>query len=265
VPRVRRREQFGAVPSTNDVVRDWLAAGQPEICVAVADEQTAGRGRNGRTWSAPAGAGLLVSLGFRPVWLPPDRVWRLAAIASLAMADAAEASAGLSAGTVLLKWPNDLVAAADDPAELRKLGGVLGETDGLGTSDPRAVVGLGVNGDWPAAEFPSDLADAMTSLRELAGDRSIDSAALLEAFLSRLEARVDDLHAGRFDADGWAGRQATTGQAIELAMPDGATRSVTGRGVDPESGALRFDDPTTPGRERSVVVGEIRRVRLVRV
>ncbi len=85
-----RQERFAVVGSTNDVVRDWLAAGTPEVCLAVADEQTAGRGREGRTWVAPAGGALLLSLGFRPTWLAPERVWRLAATASLAMAEAAE-------------------------------------------------------------------------------------------------------------------------------------------------------------------------------
>ena len=64
-----RREQFDRVGSTNDVVRSWLAAGTAEVCLAIADEQTAGRGRAGRAWLAPPGAGLLLSLGFRPTWL----------------------------------------------------------------------------------------------------------------------------------------------------------------------------------------------------
>ena len=93
-PVIRRQERFASVGSTNDVVRSWLAAGEPEICLAVADEQTAGRGRNGRIWTAPAGVGLLLSLGFRPNWLAPDRVWRLAATVSLAMAHASEEVAG---------------------------------------------------------------------------------------------------------------------------------------------------------------------------
>ena len=275
--RIRRRERFAAVASTNDVVREWLAAGEPEICVAVADEQTAGRGRNGRTWTAPARAGLLLSLGFRPSWLPADRVWRLAAVASLAMAEAGEAVAGLPSGTVQLKWPNDLVVALDgsgrradaravggDPA-LRKLGGVLGETDGLGTDDPRAVVGLGVNADWRAAEFPRELASTMTSLRAAADDRPIDLPRLLDGFLARLEVRVDDLHAGRFDGAGWAGRQATTGREIELTMPDGTSRRVMARGVDAESGALRVEDAAARDGERPVFVGEIRHVRLAQV
>ena len=70
-PFISRQERFPSVGSTNDVVRAWLADGTPEVCLAVADEQTAGRGRNGRTWLAPPGAGLLCSIGFRPTgWRP---------------------------------------------------------------------------------------------------------------------------------------------------------------------------------------------------
>ena len=136
-----RQEHFAVVGSTNDVVRGWLAAGTPEVCLAVADEQTAGRGREGRTWEAPAGGALLLSLGFRPTWLGPDRVWQLAATVSLAMAASAEAVAGLPEAAIRLKWPNDLVLEGSDG--VRKLAGVLGETDGLGGPDPRAVIGIG--------------------------------------------------------------------------------------------------------------------------
>src|SRR6185503_18578150 len=59
-----RRERFDRVGSTNDVVRAWLGEGTPEVCLAVADEQTAGRGREGREWVAPPGRALLLSLGF---------------------------------------------------------------------------------------------------------------------------------------------------------------------------------------------------------
>ena len=89
-PFLARQERFDVVGSTNDVVRGWLADGVAEVCLAVADEQSAGRGREGRTWTAPAGRALLLSLGFRPTWLAPERVWRLAAVTSLAMADAGE-------------------------------------------------------------------------------------------------------------------------------------------------------------------------------
>ena len=150
---ISRQERFDSVGSTNDVVRTWLAEGTPEVCLAVADEQTAGRGRDGRRWQAPPGTGFLCSIGFRPTWLAPDRAWRLASIVSLAMADAAEEVGGLTDRSVRLKWPNDLVIEAG--SEVRKLGGVLGETIGLGTPDPRVIIGIGVNADWAAADFPA--------------------------------------------------------------------------------------------------------------
>ncbi|MFL5726529.1 MAG: biotin--[acetyl-CoA-carboxylase] ligase [Chloroflexota bacterium] len=265
-PAIGRTEHFGCVASTNDVVRDWLATGEDEICLAFADEQTAGRGRNGRTWTAPPGAGLLLSLGFRPSWLPADRVWRLAAMVSLAMADAAEDVARLPSGTVRLKWPNDLViereGARDDPPAVRKLGGVLGETEGLGTPDPRVVIGMGINADWPVAAFPPDLAGAMTSLRAASDDRPVDRDLLADAFVERVQGRIGALHAGRFDAATWMERQVTTGRELDLIQPDGTIVTAGGTGVDPETGALLVSQD---GRERSVLVGEIRHVRLGRV
>ena len=260
-PTIGRQERFARVASTNDVVRDWLVAGEPEICLARADEQTAGRGRNGRTWTAPPGSGLLVSVGFRPQWLPVDRVWRLAAIVSLAMADAAEAVSGLPNGTVRLKWPNDLMIVGEPGATARKLAGVLGETDGLGTGDPRAVVGIGVNVDWPAETVPPELAATMISLSAAAGSRRVDPTTLYDAFTLRLEARVAALFDGRFDDDAWAGRQVTTGRPIRLELPDGTSENVVARGVDPATGALIVADDDGVA-ERSILVGEIRHVRL---
>ena len=282
IPAIHRRERFASVGSTNDVVRGWLAAGEPEICLAVADEQTAGRGRNGRTWTAPPGAGLLLSLGFRPTWLAPDQAWRLAASVSLAMADAAEEVAGLPDRAVRLKWPNDLVIATDDggralgadriadagtPATVRKLGGVLGETEGLGTDDPRVVVGIGLNADWPAAAFPAELRDTMTSLRAASGERPADPVLLLDAFTSRLETRIEALAGGSFDVADWVDRQVTTGHVIELVRPDGTVETVLARGVDGVGGGLRIGAPTDadPDAERTILVGDIRHVRLAGV
>jgi len=281
-PFFSRQERFPSVGSTNDVVRDWLAAGEPEVCLAVADEQTAGRGRVGRTWVAPAGAALLLSLGFRPDWLAPDRAWRLAATVSLAMADAAEEVAGLPEGAVRLKWPNDLVvetagpgavlaggpdgataiARSAAPLEVRKLGGVLGETEGLGSDDPRVIVGIGVNADWAARDFPPALAATMTSLREASGGRPIDLVLLLDAFTGRLEARVEALRGGYFDVAGWIGRQATTGRDVRLVLPDDREETVRAMAVDPVSGALVVADVDAPGGERQVLNAEVVHARL---
>ena len=277
-PFLAQRESFATVGSTNDVVREWLAAGVPEVCLAVSDEQSTGRGRDRRSWVAPPGAALLLSLGFRPTWLPADQTWRLAAVASLAMADAAECLADLPAGSIRLKWPNDLVvemgktgeraepAEPDEPAEraeragLRKIAGVLGETDGLGTADPRVVIGLGINVDWAPADFPPQMAGSMTSLREVACGRRIDRDLLLDAFLERLESGLAALRAGQFDGTGWADRQSTTGRTIRLMRPD-RDELVRALGVDPVSGALIVEDPAT-GDGRHVLVGEITHVRI---
>ena len=256
-----RREHFSVVGSTNDVVRGWLADGTPEVCLAVADEQTAGRGREGRTWQAPPGTSLLLSLGFRPDWIAPAQVWRLAATVSLAMADAAQEVAGLSEGTIRLKWPNDLVI---ESAGVRKLAGVLGETDGLGGPDPRAVIGLGLNTGWAAADFPPDLAGTMTSLREASPRSQTDDEALLDGFLGRLETRIEAMRHGWFDETGWAERQLTTGRDVELVAPDGVVTTIRALGVDGTTGAMIVEDPGAADGARQVVVGEIRHVRLPR-
>ncbi len=274
-----RRERFGRIASTQDVVRGWLAAGTPEVCLAIADEQTAGRGRAGRGWIAPAGAALLCSLGFRPTWLEASAAWRLAAVTALAMADAAEDAAGLPLGMIRCKWPNDLVvergpgagvAGAPDPISglgaapaVRKLAGILGETEGLGTPNPTAAIGIGINVDWDPAAFPADLAPAMTSLRVEAAGRPVDREALLDGFVDRVEARVEALRSGRFPVDDWGMRQLTTGRIVRLEGHGPAPEDVLAVGVDTRTGALLVADPARPGSERPVHAGEVTRVRLV--
>jgi BirA family biotin operon repressor/biotin-[acetyl-CoA-carboxylase] ligase len=290
-----RHERFGSVPSTNDIVRTWLTEGTAEVCLAVADEQTAGRGRSGRAWVAPSGAALLLSLGFRPSYLAPDRAWRLSAVVALAMIDAAEDLAGLPAGMLKLKWPNDIVVeapAAGAPGEapaggapgrapageapaagapgrapgdgLRKVAGLLGESEGLGTADPLAVIGIGTNVDWRRDGFPAELADSMTSLREASRGRPVSAEGLLEAFLSHLEPRVLGLRDGHFDVAGWHDRQITTGRVVRIDMPDGSSQVVKAVGVDGATGALLVADveETADGAERELLVGEVVHVRL---
>ena len=268
-----RLERFGAVTSTSDVVRDWLADGVPEVCLAVADVQVAGRGRNGRTWIAPVGTGLLASVGLRPAWIPPDLAWRAAATLSLAVAEAAEDVADLPPRTVGLKWPNDLVVEAGGVADgqapgwtdprrdpsgaiaFRKLGGVLAEATGLGSDDPHLVVGLGLNVDWEARHFPAELAPAMTSLRALVG-RPVARDDVLAAFLDRLEPRLDALRGGRFAHDDWTARQVLPGATVRLEGSGDADGEWLVLAVDGASGALVVAEPAAPDGERRVPAGE---------
>jgi biotin-(acetyl-CoA carboxylase) ligase len=198
------------------------------------------------------------------------------------MAEAAEDVAGLPDRSVRLKWPNDLVIATDGTgfalgpagldeagrkATVRKLGGVLGETEGLGSDDPRVVVGIGLNADWPAAAFPAEFAATMSSLRSASGDRPVDAAKLLDAFVSGVETRIEALFSGRFDVADWVERQITTGRRIDLVRPDDRVETVLARGVDGVGGGLRIAAPTEAdaAAERVVFVGEIRHVRLATV
>lgn len=254
-----RIERFGEVESTQPIVRGWLADGTPEVAIATADVQTAGRGRLGRGWTAPSAAALLLSAGFTPPEaLAPRHAWRVAATVALAMIDAAEAAAGLKDDTLWLKWPNDIVAEASDGFP-RKVAGVLGEAVATDQRIGQVVVGIGINAQWPPDAFPAELRQTMTSLHALAGGRPIDRDQLLDEFLARLEPRYLALRDGRFDAGGWSRRQLTTGRDVEVITE---TQTLAGRavGVDPDSGALLLD---TGAARLALDTGEVTRCRLV--
>jgi BirA family biotin operon repressor/biotin-[acetyl-CoA-carboxylase] ligase len=196
-----------------------------------------------------------MSLGFLPGYLDPDRLWRLPAIVALAMADAAEEVAGLPMGMLRLKWPNDIAVVSD--TGVRKLAGILAETEGAGTSDLRAAVGIGVNTDWPASEFPPELTASMTSLREASRGRTVGNSELLVAFLLHLEPRLVGLRDGHFDVAGWHDRQVTTGRNVRVEMPDGTAIEARAVGVDGLSGGLLVEDATAPNGERELLAGEV--------
>lgn len=174
--------------STNADLAALAADGAPEGVVLVADHQTAGRGRLGRTWTAPAGSSLLLSVLFRPA-LPVGHAHALTTAVALAAREACTEVAGITPG---LKWPNDLVVAVPDAdgAE-RKLAGVLAESSLAGAHLDAVVVGIGLNVNWPRA-LPDEIADLATSLNHLAGD-AVDRAGLLAALLVGLDHRYTAL------------------------------------------------------------------------
>ena len=252
---ISRLERFDSVASTQAVVRDWLAAGTDEVCLAVADVQEDGRGRLDRVWQDRPGSALLVSAGFRPASVAATHAWRLPAIASIAMIGAATSLLGPTADRLALKWPNDIVAV--HRGELRKVAGVLTETSLQGDRVATSIVGLGVNVDWARDDYPDDLAASMWSLSEASGRRRIDRDALLEAWLTRLDPLYEELLDGHFDALRWADSQITTGAAVEVDTGAGRVRGVA-VGTDRESGALLVR--TGPGEPLSAIaVGDVLR------
>jgi BirA family transcriptional regulator, biotin operon repressor / biotin---[acetyl-CoA-carboxylase] ligase len=261
--RIARLERLGSVTSTQDVVRAWLAEGQAEVCVAVADEQTAGRGRIGRAWLAPPRKGLLVSLGVRPADLPVERTWQLSAAAALAMLEAAVGVVGETGSRLGIKWPNDLVVV--EAGEVRKLGGILVETE-VTPRRPRsgpaagafgvasAVIGAGVDVQWAAADFPAHLAARMSSLSEVAGG-PVSRDALLGAWLVRFVDHYAALLEGHFATEAWSAAQVTSGARLRIETQSGPIEG-TGLGVDRLTGRLLLHEAGS-GRLVTVDDGEV--------
>lgn len=247
--------------STNTDAMALARGGEPEGVVVVADHQTGGRGRQGRTWMAPPGASLLVTVLLRP----PSRVVGLASMAAgVAMAEAVEQVTGKAPG---LKWPNDLVIPASTAgAADRKLAGILAEADwppgttasgGWRAPAPHerlaVVVGIGINVNWPA-ELPDGLAEIATALNHLVG-HDVDRVELLVAFLRWLEDRYEGLVAGG-SADllaEWRRRSATLGRRVRV---DLGSRDVEGTAVD-VTGEGHLVVETADGERLTFAAGDV--------
>jgi BirA family biotin operon repressor/biotin-[acetyl-CoA-carboxylase] ligase len=181
--------------STNARARELALAGAPGGLVVTAAEQSAGRGRQGRSWFAPAGTALLYSSLLRPLQSRP----LLPLAVPLAVCDAAEAVAPVSCR---VKWPND-VWIGD-----RKLAGVLIES--RAGDDGWAVIGVGMNVAVPATAFPAELEATATSLTAAseAAPAVPDVLRALNAALGRwVDASPEDVLAGFRDRDALAGRR----------------------------------------------------------
>jgi|CXWL01.1.fsa_nt_gi BirA family biotin operon repressor/biotin-[acetyl-CoA-carboxylase] ligase len=238
-------ERFAEIDSTNRWLSDQARAGAPSGLVAVADAQSAGRGRLGRSWTAPAGGSLLVSVLLRPT-LALDRWHLITAAAGLA---AAEAVTRLTDGSVAprLKWPNDLVLSQG------KLAGILAER-----ADDALVVGMGLNIDWPSV--PEELTGIATAI-SLAGASSVPSRdVLLVAWLRRWHGWLTIL-----DAPAGAQRvraayehmSATLGTEVRIQLPNETFEGTATAFTD--SGHLVLD--TALGR-REISAGDLIHLRV---
>jgi BirA family transcriptional regulator, biotin operon repressor / biotin---[acetyl-CoA-carboxylase] ligase len=163
-----------SVESTNTALAEAAADGAPHASVLVAEEQTAGRGRLGRNWTAPARSGLFTSILLRPELPPVSWTW-LPLLAGLAAREAVARASQLEIG---LKWPNDLVVAEGELAD-RKLGGILCETVPGATA---VVVGIGINVTLREHELPVPQAASLALAGAVSSDRDTLLRALLRSF-----------------------------------------------------------------------------------
>ena len=210
------------VGSTMDLARDAARHGAPEGTLALADEQTAGRGRLGRTWVTPPAANLASTLLLRP---PRSVLREIAMIAPLAVCDAMQDVAGVRAD---IKWPNDVQIAR------KKAAGILIETDLTDEASPRVLVGAGINVNFDPREH-AEIRDIATSLRVETG-RDVDREELLASYLLQFEQLYDAAISGVSPRTRWRDRLITLGQPVHASWPGGSADGVADD-VD-DSGAL---------------------------
>ncbi len=219
--------------STNDLARELAINGAATGTIVIADEQTAGRGRTGRTWSAPAGSALLCSAILRPL---EQNHLLLPLAVPLAVCDAAEALAPVECQ---VKWPNDVWLSE------RKLAGVLIEARPPGW----AVIGIGLNLSIPDDEFPDDLRWPATSL-----GHGVSPAEALEALrdaLGRWTVANPEEVAAAFEA-----RDALRGREIawEGAGGSGSQGEGVAEGIDARGNLIAVTDA---GERVSLGAGEV--------
>ena len=243
----RAVEGYVSIGSTNERAAAWARDGAAEGSVVIAEEQTTGRGRHGRTWTAAPEQNLMFSLVLRPV-LPADRLGLITVAGAVAVANTLEDFAAPLRATI--KWPNDVLLRE------RKCCGMLLESSFSGhrTGPPDFVilgVGLNVNQD----RFPSELSDRAISLKQ-AARRPIERAPLFAELLYQLE----QCYCSLFEDDGAGVRSAYEArlqrldQSVTLRATDtdapvrGVVRGIT------EAGALRLE---TNGQIKTFHAGEV--------
>lgn len=234
---------FDETDSTNVQAARLAREGAPEGTLVVAERQTAGRGRLGRTWVSPARLNLYASFILRPD-LGPSEAPRLALAAAVGLA---RTLAPLAPGLVAIKWPNDCLLDG------RKTAGILMEMDAELDRVRSVVLGIGVNLNADRDAFPPELRATATSVR-LATGRTVDRVAFTAALAGHLEAVYDRVVGGDFAAvvREWETYSCLTGRRVTIAAGAERTTGVV-RGLDAE-GRLVLDGP---GGIEHVVAGDV--------
>jgi BirA family biotin operon repressor/biotin-[acetyl-CoA-carboxylase] ligase len=244
----------GSTGSTNSDLVALAASGAPGGAVLIAEEQTSGRGRLDRRWTAPARSGIFLSMLLRPgsdgAGVPKERWGWLPLLVGVAAASALSHTAEVE---VRLKWPNDLLVAVD--GEERKLGGILAELTG-----DAVVVGLGLNVSLRAAELPVPGAGSLA----LAGAAVTDRETLLRSLLRVFADLYADWSAAGGDPEAsglrpaYAAQCATIGRPVRVELP--GDRELLGEAVAVD-GDGRLVVRSADGVERPVGAGDVVHVR----
>ncbi len=237
-PLGRPRLHLRSTDSTNERARALAAAGAPDGTLVTAAEQSAGRGRQGRSWAAPAGSSLLMSLLLRE----PARLLPL--IAAVAVCD-------VTGADTKIKWPNDVVVARD--GRLAKLAGILVEGR---VQEGWAVLGIGINVAVAVEDLPADLHGRAATLARRREDVEPLLAELLAALEMRLAAPATEVLAAWGARDALRGKRIAWGTApsVAAAAPAAPPTAGVARGIDGEGRLLVELDG---GGRTALMAGEV--------
>ena len=233
---------FESIDSTTPRAKELAFQGAPHGTVLIADHQTGGRGRRGRSFHSPAGSGIYMSVILRP-HCPPSELMHLTCAAAVALCDAVENSCGFRPG---VKWTNDLVYSQ------RKLAGILTELgfDNQGHVD-WAIVGMGINCTQAESQFPEEIRSMAGSLASVSGksiDRTKVAAAMMDA-LYRMNLTEKEKILAQYRAN-----CVTLGKEVSVVRADGIVHHCTALDIDDE-GALIVRH--TDGHLETVSSGEV--------
>jgi len=228
------------IDSTNLFTKQMAVAGAPEGTLVLAEEQTGGRGRRGRSWLSPGKENLLFSVLLRPA-LPPERVFSLTMILALAAVDAVKTLSGLLPA---IKWPNDLYAG------MRKLGGILTEFSVTHQQVDWVILGLGLN----VNRRPEELAAQATCVLEETGSRVLRNHLLVE-ILKGLETAYREILSGNIEPfhRRWNEACFILGREVEI---ESSRERIQGKALRIErDGALILE--TKEGASKRIVAGDV--------
>lgn len=236
---------FESIDSTNTYAKQIALQGAPHGTVIVADRQTGGRGRLGRSFHSPGGQGVYLSALLRPE-CPPEKLMHLTCAVAVAMCEAVHAACGIRPG---IKWTNDLVFGK------RKLGGILTELSvdsktGLVSS---AVIGIGINCCQQSGDFPEEIRQIATSLAMETG-KTVDRSALIAAMIRSLQEMDRGLLLEKAAIlKVYRASCVTLGQSVSILRADTVTHG-TALDIDEDGGLLvRMED----GSVQTVASGEV--------
>jgi len=239
----RKVYAYRSVKSTNDIAAELAQAGEPEGTIVTAEQQTKGRGRLGRSWHSPPERGIYVSIILKPRFAP-GKAPGLAIMTSVALADAVRK---FCKAQVNIKWPNDILVGG------KKAAGILTELSAERDTIDHVIIGVGINVNQRAEDFPAALKPIATSLR-LANRRKVKRIALFQQFLRNLESEYRRYRKSQLAASHAKIRRYSSliGHTARLSV---GQRVVEGVVIDIDAtGALIFEHD---GQHRAVTSGEV--------